>query len=101
MWILWIISAKSTDWFGLAFSVAATTLVFGAAYTLWMYKRVIFGAVANDHVKALKDLNPREFAVLGLLAAAVLFMGVYPRPFTEVMHPSVNQLLKHISVPKH
>ena len=86
--------------FWLAF-VAATTLVFGAAYTLWMYKRVIFGAVANDHVKALKDLNPREFAVLGLLAAAVLIMGVYPRPFTEVMHPSVNQLLKHISVPKH
>ena len=80
--------------------VAATTLVWGAAYTLWMYKRVIFGAVANSHVGALKDLNPREFAVLAALAAAVLFMGVYPLPFTEVMHASVNELLKHIAAPK-
>jgi NADH-quinone oxidoreductase subunit M len=88
---------KASFW--LAF-VAATTLVLGAAYTLWMYKRVIFGAVANDHVKALKDLNPREFAVLAALAAAVLFMGVYPLPFTEVMHSSVNELLKHIALPK-
>ena len=85
--------------FWLAF-VAATTLVLGAAYTLWMYKRVIFGAVANSHVGALKDLNPREFIVLGALAAAVLFMGVYPRPFTEVMHGSVNELLRHIGTPK-
>jgi NADH-quinone oxidoreductase subunit M len=85
--------------FGLAF-VAATTLVFGAAYTLWMYKRVIFGAVANSHVGALKDLNPREFIVLAALAAAVLFMGVYPRPFTEVMHGAVNELLRHIAVTK-
>jgi NADH-quinone oxidoreductase subunit M len=80
--------------------VAATTLVLGAAYTLWMYKRVIFGAVANSHVGALKDLNPREFIVLGALASAVLFMGVYPRPFTEVMHGSVNELLRHIGTPK-
>jgi NADH-quinone oxidoreductase subunit M len=85
--------------FWLAF-VAATTLVFGAAYTLWMYKRVIFGAVANSHVGALKDLNPREFIVLGALAAAVLLMGVYPRPFTEVMHASVNELLRHIALTK-
>jgi len=85
--------------FWLAF-VAATTLVLGAAYTLWMYKRVIFGAVANPQVAALKDLNPREFAVLGALAAAVLFMGVYPLPFTEVMHASVNELLRHVAVPK-
>jgi NADH-quinone oxidoreductase subunit M len=85
--------------FWLAF-VAATTLVLGAAYTLWMYKRVIFGAVANSHVGALKDLNPREFVVLGALAAAVLLMGVYPRPFTEVMHASVNELLRHIAVTK-
>jgi NADH-quinone oxidoreductase subunit M len=85
--------------FWLAF-VAATTLVLGAAYTLWMYKRVIFGAVANSHVGALKDLNPREFIVLGALAAAVLLMGVYPRPFTEVMHGSVNELLRHIGTPK-
>ena len=80
--------------------VAATTLIWGAAYTLWMYKRVIFGAVANSHVGGLKDLNAREFAVLAALAAAVLVMGVYPRPFTEVMHGSVNGLLKHISASK-
>ena len=85
--------------FWLAF-VAATTLVLGAAYTLWMYKRVIFGPVANDHVAALKDLNPREFIVLGLLAVAVLWMGVYPLPFTEVMHASVNDLLRHVALPK-
>src|SRR3970040_38964 len=75
--------------FWLAFA-AATTLVFGAPYTLWMFKRGIFGAVANDHVAALTDLNPRELIVLGLLAAAVLAMGIYPLPFTEVMHASVN-----------
>ena len=85
--------------FWLAF-VAATTLVFGAAYTLWMYKRVMFGAVANGHVAALKDLNSREILVLGSLAVAVLFMGVYPLPFTEVMHASVNELLRHVSASK-
>jgi NADH-quinone oxidoreductase subunit M len=85
--------------FWLAF-VAATTLVFGAAYTLWMYKRVMFGAVANGHVAALKDLNNREILVLGSLAIAVLFMGVYPLPFTEVMHASVNELLRHVSASK-
>src|SRR2546429_1317112 len=93
-----IIAAMKTS-FWLAFA-AATTLVLGAAYTLWMYKRVIFGGVANDHVAKLKDLNPREFIVLGLLAAAVLWMGVYPLPFTEVMHSSVNELLRHIAVAK-
>jgi NADH-quinone oxidoreductase subunit M len=85
--------------FWLAF-VAATTLVFGAAYTLWMYKRVIFGPVANGHVATLKDLNVRELLVLGSLAVAVLFMGVYPLPFTEVMHASVNELLRHVSASK-
>jgi NADH-quinone oxidoreductase subunit M len=85
--------------FWLAF-VAASTLVLGAAYTLWMYKRVVFGPVANDHVASLNDLNWRETAVLGALAAAVLFMGVYPLPFTEVMHASVNELLKHVASPK-
>jgi NADH-quinone oxidoreductase subunit M len=85
--------------FWLAF-VAATTLVLGAAYTLWMYKRVIFGPVANAHVAALKDLNPRELLVLGSLAVAVLFMGVYPLPFTEVMHASVNELLRHVAASK-
>ncbi len=85
--------------FWLAFA-AATTLVFGAAYTLWMYKRVIFGAIGNEEVAKLKDLNSREFLVLGLLAIAVLFMGIYPLPFTEVMHASVNDLLRHMALPK-
>jgi len=85
--------------FWIAF-LAASTLVWGAAYTLWMYKRVIFGAVANEHVAALSDLNAREVVVLGLLAVAVLFMGLYPLPFTEVMHGAVNELLRHIALPK-
>ncbi len=65
-----------------------------------MYKRVIFGPVANKNVAALKDLNWREATVLGALAVAVLFMGIYPVAFTEVMHASVNDLLRHIAVPK-
>jgi NADH-quinone oxidoreductase subunit M len=85
--------------FWLAF-VAATTLVFGAAYTLWMYKRVIFGEVANEHVGELKDLNIRETIVLTALAIATLFMGIYPVAFTEVMHTSVNDLLRHAALPK-
>jgi len=88
---------KHSFWIGF---LAATTLIFGAAYTLWMYKRVIFGAVANDHVAALKDIGAREFLVLALLALAVLGMGVFPLPFTEVMHASVNDLLKHLAVSK-
>ena len=80
--------------------LAATTLIFGAAYTLWMYKRVIFGAVANDHVAALEDVNAREMLVLGLLAVAVLWLGIYPAPLTEVMHASVNDLLKHVAAGK-
>jgi NADH-quinone oxidoreductase subunit M len=85
--------------FWIAF-LAATTLIFGAAYTLWMYKRVIFGPVANEHVASLQDLDSREMIVLGLLAVAVLFMGIYPLPFTEVMHASVNELLRHVALPK-
>jgi NADH-quinone oxidoreductase subunit M len=85
--------------FWIAFA-AATTLVFGAAYTLWMVKRVVFGAVANEHVGALRDLEPRELLVLGLLAVAVLAMGVYPLPLTEVMHASVDELLRHVAQPK-
>jgi NADH-quinone oxidoreductase subunit M len=80
--------------------LAATTLVFGAAYTLWMYKRVIFGDIANPHVAELKDLNGREFLVLGLLAIAVLWMGIYPLPFVEVMHASVSELLRHVAISK-
>jgi NADH-quinone oxidoreductase subunit M len=88
---------KANFWLAL---VAATTLIFGAAYTLWMYKRVIFGPVANEHVASLQDLDSREMIVLGLLAVAVLFMGIYPLPFTEVMHASVNELLRHVALPK-
>jgi NADH-quinone oxidoreductase subunit M len=85
--------------FWIAF-LAATTLVFGAAYTLWMYKRVIYGPVANDRVAALTDINRREFAVLALLAVAVLWMGIHPAPFTEIMHASVENLLKHVELGK-
>jgi NADH-quinone oxidoreductase subunit M len=85
--------------FWIAF-LAATTLVFGAAYTLWMVKRVIFGEVANKHVAELSDANARELLVLGLLAIAVLWLGVHPAPFTEIMHASVNDLLKHVAVSK-
>ena len=90
-------AVKANFWVAFA---AATTLVFGAAYTLWMYKRVVFGAVANERVAALTDLNGREFIVLAALAVAVLGMGIYPLPFTEVMHASVNELLRHVALPK-
>src|SRR6266513_1262376 len=93
-----ILGAMKTG-FWLAF-LAATTMILGAAYTLWMYKRVMFGPVANPQVAALKDLNGREVTVLGLLALAVLGMGVYPLPFTEVLHASVNELLRHVALPK-
>ncbi len=85
--------------FWVAFA-AATTLILGAAYTLWMYKRVVFGKVANDHVAQLEDIGAREFAFLGILALCVLAMGLYPYPFTEVMHASVNELLRHVAVSK-
>ncbi len=81
-------------------ALAATTLVFGAAYTLWMVKRVYFGEVANDHVKALTDINGREFLMLSLLALAVLWMGVYPKPFTDLMNVSVTELLRHVALSK-
>ena len=80
--------------------VAATTLILGAAYSLWMYKRVVFGKVANKHVAELEDINGREFAFLAILAFCVLAMGLYPFPFTEVMHASVNELLRHVAVSK-
>ncbi len=80
--------------------LAATALIFGAAYTLWMYKRVYFGGVTNDHVRELKDINAREFLILAILAAAVLWMGIQPKPFTDVMHVSVTELIKHVSTSK-
>ena len=79
---------------------AATSLIIGAAYTLWMYKRVIFGNVGNKHVEELSDITPREFLVLSLLAAGALGMGLYPFPFTEVMHSSVAELLRHVATSK-
>jgi NADH-quinone oxidoreductase subunit M len=86
-------AVKTNLWYAAA---AATTLVFGAGYTLWMYKRVIFGAVSNPHVGGLSDLNLREFLVLGLLALAVLALGVWPHPFAEVLHTPVSDLLNHV-----
>jgi NADH-quinone oxidoreductase subunit M len=80
--------------------LAATILVFGASYSLWMYKRVIYGPVGNPRVGALTDIDGREFLVLGLLAIAVLALGVYPQAVTRVMHASVNDLLKHVAAGK-
>ena len=88
---------RQNFWIGFA---AATTMILGASYTLWMYKRVAFGAVANDHVAALIDIDGREFAFLLALAVAVLGLGLYPFPFTEVMHASVNDLLRHVAAGK-
>ena len=79
---------------------AAVTLILGAAYTLWMVKRVIFGDIANDHVRDLTDINSREMLFLSLLAAAVMIMGLYPKPFTDVMHVSVDALLQHVAAGK-
>lgn len=84
-------------WIGM---LAATALIFGAAYSLWMVKRVVFGAVVHEHVAQLKDLNKREFFMLGMLAIAVIAMGVYPAPFTDAMQVSVTDLLKHVAASK-
>jgi NADH-quinone oxidoreductase subunit M len=96
-WMVILGTVKLNFWLG---ALAATTLVFGAAYTLWMIKRVYFGAVANDNVRSLTDVNSREFVMLAVLAIAVLWMGVYPKPFTDVMHASVTELLKHVAISK-
>ncbi len=87
-------AVKANFWYAF---LAASTLVFGAAYTLWMYKRVIFGAVANHHVAELKDITLREKLVFAILALTVLGMGLYPLPFSEIMHASVNDLLVHVA----
>jgi NADH-quinone oxidoreductase subunit M len=72
-------------------------MILGAAYTLWMYKRVWFGDVANARVAALKDVSRREFWLLATLVAAILALGIYPKPFTDVMHASVADLLTHVA----
>jgi NADH-quinone oxidoreductase subunit M len=90
-----ILGAVEYDfWIALA---AGTSLVLGAAYSLWMVKRVVFGAVANDHVRDLQDVNAREFGILMVMAAAVLAMGLYPKPFTDVTEQSVKALLEHVA----
>ena len=96
-WMVILGTVQANFWLG---ALAATALIFGAAYTLWMVKRVYFGDVANDHVRELQDLNAREFLMLALLALAVLAMGLYPKPFTDVMHVSVTELLQHVAASK-
>ena len=96
-WMVILAVVKFNFWLGL---LSASALIFGAAYTLWMVKRVYLGPVTNQAVQDLQDINAREFLMLGLLAAAVLWMGVYPKPFTDVMHVSVTQLLEHVALSK-
>ncbi len=96
-WMVILGSIKANFWFGFG---AASALIFGAAYTLWMFKRVYLGPVTNDDVKNLSDINNREFLMLSLLAIAVLYMGIYPKPFTDVMNTSVADLLKHVAISK-
>ena len=96
-WMVILGTVAVNFWLG---AIAATALVSGAAYSLWMYKRVYFGAVTNHHVRELSDLNAREFGLMAVLAAATLAMGVYPKPFTDVMHVSVTALLKHVAASK-
>jgi len=96
-WMVILGAVQFNFWVGL---LAATALIFGAAYTLWMFKRVYLGPVANNDVRELTDINGREFLMLSLLAIAVLYMGIYPKPFTDVMDVSVAELLKHVALSK-
>ncbi|MCW5638964.1 MAG: NADH-quinone oxidoreductase subunit M, partial [Rubrivivax sp.] len=96
-WMVILATMRVNFWLAL---LAATALITGAAYSLWMLKRVYFGAVANRNVAAMADINAREFLALGLLAAGTLGMGVYPKPFTDVMQVSVAELLRHVALSK-
>ena len=96
-WMVILGAVKFNFWIGFA---SATALIFGAAYTLWMYKRVYLGPVVNDDVKNLTDINAREFLMLALLAVATLYMGLYPKPFTDVMNTTVADLLVHVAQSK-
>ena len=96
-WMVILGAVKVNFWLG---ALAASALIFGAAYTLWMFKRVYLGPVANGQVAALLDINKREFLVLALLAVATLDMGIYPKPFTDVMDSSVTELLRHVAQSK-
>ena len=96
-WMVILGAVRVNFWMGLA---AATSLILGASYTLWMVKRVYLGPVANEHVRELVDINSREFLMLALLAVAVLAMGVYPKPFTDVMNVTVADFLRHVAASK-
>jgi NADH-quinone oxidoreductase subunit M len=96
-WMVILAAVQFNFWIGLA---AASALIFGAAYTLWMIKRVYLGPVVNEDVRQLSDINAREFAMLSVLAVAVMVMGLYPKPFTDVMNASVDQLIQQASVSK-
>lgn len=96
-WMVILAAVKVNFWLGL---LAATALIFGAAYTLWMVKRVYLGPVTNDNVRTLTDINAREFLMLAVLAVAVLYMGIHPKPFTDVMNVSVDSFLKHVAASK-
>ncbi len=96
-WMVILGTVSVNFWLG---ALAATALIFGAAYNLWMVKRVYLGPIANDNVRALTDVNTREFLMLAVLAVATLWMGVYPKPFTDTMHASVTELLKHVAISK-
>ncbi len=96
-WMVILGTVKVNFWLG---AIAATALISGSAYSLWMYKRVYFGDVTNKAVRSLTDINPREFAVLAALAVATLWIGLYPKPLTDVMHVSVTELLKHVALSK-
>ncbi|WP_404300205.1 NADH-quinone oxidoreductase subunit M [Alicycliphilus denitrificans] len=96
-WMVIVASVRFNFWVGLG---AAVALILGASYSLWMYKRVYLGSVTNDNVREMRDINAREFLVLGVLAIAVLYMGIYPKPFTDVMDVSVAELLKHVAQSK-
>ncbi|WP_026320625.1 NADH-quinone oxidoreductase subunit M [Brachymonas chironomi] len=96
-WMVILASVEYDFWIGL---LTATALILAASYTLWMYKRVYLGPVTNDNVRALQDINCREFVMLALLAIAVLAMGVYPKPFTDVMDASVAHLLQQVAATK-
>ena len=90
-------AVKYNFWIG---ALASTALILGAAYSLWLVKRVLLGEIKNPHVTSLADLTGREFFMLGILAIAVLWMGVYPAPFTDAMQTSVNDLLQHVQISK-
>jgi len=96
-WMVILAAVKANFWLGLA---AASALIWGAAYSLWMFKRVYLGPVGNANVRAMLDIGRREFFVLALLTAAILAMGLYPKPVTDVTDASVAKLLQHVAASK-